>query len=707
MFQGYAKWAIAIAALCLRLSAQVPVQPAPDAKTVFVNPNTGVACAGCKLYTYAAGTTTPIATYVDSTGTSVNTNPVILDASGAGNIWLAALAYKFILKDPNNSTIWTVDNLPGNQFLNGITLTAALTGTGFTFSGSGTVAGAITAGAVNGEVNGALASPAAVSAPVIQPLVFPTATGGSAAANTYACKVTFNGATAGETTPSVSSPLSVVSGSTNVLTCAAADAPAGALTYNTYWQTGGSGNFFLGHTGTAMDQVDYQTTTPATSGTQPPVSNTATGILAGGQAQLAGGAGVMRVPASVTSAGGSPGDPALSQTIFDYRTGGILQRMTKGSPQKSMTGSVMDYGHYIDMVLPTLNNGQQVNAFGSSIEQGDPYGSVPYGGSLQPIPATAAGFFRNYRFGTNANAIWGINPYAWIGNQNAIAYAGEFICNNSSGSDAASDVGCTAIHILNGGANYAYSGMAMDKNYTNGIYIDGAKSFGILINSGAPVGIQSGSPYYSANPAAATVSVSAYAPKFNWQSHIWHAGASIQDQYIIQPFGGNGLDAFTGLQFTHTAGGSGSSIFQFDTGIVTILPNSNPGMRITPPADDTLVAFEVTNHAGASAVAYIDDSGTIYNAQGVQIPANRGASASGIAVLTAGVSATISNSAACTASATCIYKALNVGINASTATGCYGITNVSVGVSFKITAFTCGAVTTQTGDVSTLSWQIN
>jgi hypothetical protein len=79
----------------------------------------------------------------------------------------------------------------------------------------------------------------------------------------------------------------------------------------------------------------------------------------------------------------------------------------------------------------------------------------------------------------------------------------------------------------------------------------------------------------------------------------------------------------------------------------------------------------------------------------------------GISALTAGVSGTISTIAACTPSATCVYKLTNCGVNASTAVGIYEITNVSVGASFKITALTAGAVTTQTGDASSICWQIN
>jgi hypothetical protein len=64
------------------------------------------------VYTYAAGTTTPQATYVDSTQTTPNTNPVVLNARGESPIWLnPALSYKFVVTDSNGNTIRTVDNV--------------------------------------------------------------------------------------------------------------------------------------------------------------------------------------------------------------------------------------------------------------------------------------------------------------------------------------------------------------------------------------------------------------------------------------------------------------------------------------------------------------------------------------------------------------------------------------------------------------------
>ena len=70
----------------------------------------GLPLVGGKLYTYSAGTTTPLATYVDHTGTTQNTNPVILDSNGQANVWLLnSETYKYILKTPADVTLYTVD----------------------------------------------------------------------------------------------------------------------------------------------------------------------------------------------------------------------------------------------------------------------------------------------------------------------------------------------------------------------------------------------------------------------------------------------------------------------------------------------------------------------------------------------------------------------------------------------------------------------
>jgi hypothetical protein len=83
---------------------------APAPKAQFFDAN-GAPLVGGKLYSYSAGTTTPLVTYTDQAGTSANTNPVILDARGEANVWLGTGPYKLRLTSATDVDIWTVDNI--------------------------------------------------------------------------------------------------------------------------------------------------------------------------------------------------------------------------------------------------------------------------------------------------------------------------------------------------------------------------------------------------------------------------------------------------------------------------------------------------------------------------------------------------------------------------------------------------------------------
>ena len=72
---------------------------------------TGAPLVGGKVYTYAAGTTTPLTSYTSYAATSSNTNPVILDSRGEAAIWFGNATYKVILKDSTDTLIWTSDNI--------------------------------------------------------------------------------------------------------------------------------------------------------------------------------------------------------------------------------------------------------------------------------------------------------------------------------------------------------------------------------------------------------------------------------------------------------------------------------------------------------------------------------------------------------------------------------------------------------------------
>ncbi len=54
----------------------------------FLDDN-GDPLAGGKLYSYEAGTSTPLATYTDVTGSVANSNPVILDSGGRASVWIS------------------------------------------------------------------------------------------------------------------------------------------------------------------------------------------------------------------------------------------------------------------------------------------------------------------------------------------------------------------------------------------------------------------------------------------------------------------------------------------------------------------------------------------------------------------------------------------------------------------------------------------
>jgi len=129
----------------------------------------GAPLVGGKLYTFAAGTTTPLATYTTQAGTIANTNPIILDSRGEANVWLASAAYKLKLTTPDDVEIWTVDNVSSaetfgaSQLLTSVsgsdTITATVTSPNFTAYAAGQMfsfvaAGANTTSAVTLNLNG-------------------------------------------------------------------------------------------------------------------------------------------------------------------------------------------------------------------------------------------------------------------------------------------------------------------------------------------------------------------------------------------------------------------------------------------------------------------------------------------------------------------------------------------------------------------------
>jgi hypothetical protein len=74
----------------------------------------GVPLAGGLIYTYQAGSSTPLVTYTTNAGTIANANPIVLDAAGRvpQEIWLlTGYSYKFVLQNANAVLIQTLDNI--------------------------------------------------------------------------------------------------------------------------------------------------------------------------------------------------------------------------------------------------------------------------------------------------------------------------------------------------------------------------------------------------------------------------------------------------------------------------------------------------------------------------------------------------------------------------------------------------------------------
>ena len=99
----------------------------PFPKLQVVDDN-GKPLSGGLLYTYVAGSSTPLATYKDSIGTA-NANPIVFDSGGRCSLWIdQQKAYKFILTTAAGVMVWTVDNVnaAGVSSITYVTTIAAL-----------------------------------------------------------------------------------------------------------------------------------------------------------------------------------------------------------------------------------------------------------------------------------------------------------------------------------------------------------------------------------------------------------------------------------------------------------------------------------------------------------------------------------------------------------------------------------------------------
>jgi hypothetical protein len=93
----------------------VSLSPLGGAGWQFLD-NSGNPLTGGLLYTYAAGTTTPVTTYTSYSGAVANSNPVVLDSAGRVpyEIWLTdGVSYKLVLQTSAGVQLASWDNISG------------------------------------------------------------------------------------------------------------------------------------------------------------------------------------------------------------------------------------------------------------------------------------------------------------------------------------------------------------------------------------------------------------------------------------------------------------------------------------------------------------------------------------------------------------------------------------------------------------------
>lgn len=143
----------------LALLLAVPLygqRPALNSPVIRFSDANGKPLVGGKLFSYSAGTTTPLQTFIDSTTGATNQNPVILDSTGSAKVFLGPNVYKFTLQNSAGVVQWTEDNIAQGMFTSGSV-------TSFTGNQGTTRVGAVVA--LTGDYSCAMISGAVCSLP--------------------------------------------------------------------------------------------------------------------------------------------------------------------------------------------------------------------------------------------------------------------------------------------------------------------------------------------------------------------------------------------------------------------------------------------------------------------------------------------------------------------------------------------------------------
>lgn len=140
-------WVFILAMLSINVPsclAQVQVAPFLSPSQQFFD-NNGNPLAGGKVCTFSAGTLTPLASYSDL-GVTLNSNPIILDSAGRGNIYLTTASYKIVTAASTANSqcspaISSADNVSWNNLAQSLT-SLTVTGPSKIVSGSAATSGA-------------------------------------------------------------------------------------------------------------------------------------------------------------------------------------------------------------------------------------------------------------------------------------------------------------------------------------------------------------------------------------------------------------------------------------------------------------------------------------------------------------------------------------------------------------------------------------
>jgi hypothetical protein len=133
--------------------------------------SSGSPLSGAKLYTYEAGTTTPLPVYTDGGLTTPATNPVIMNANGEATFWYGLDDYKLIEKTSADVTLRTVDNVSGNFLTK-----AAADALYFPIAGPVDLSGSVLTGAIPLSFEGATSNAYETSLAITDPTADRTVT---------------------------------------------------------------------------------------------------------------------------------------------------------------------------------------------------------------------------------------------------------------------------------------------------------------------------------------------------------------------------------------------------------------------------------------------------------------------------------------------------------------------------------------------------